>query len=175
MKSVYLLIPLAALLAFGGVYWNFTRVAAERTVAAEARARADKEARYQADLADRRKAVALANAAQEEHKRELADKAARDKADRDVRQAALDARDKAYLLQDKTARQVERLAKDLEAEQAEIARLTDSIAVQRSEAAFLVEFKTKAAANLEHLQTLLTRLTTTPPPAAKLAVAGKDS
>ena len=71
---------------------------------------------------------------------------------------AVDARDKAYREQEKLARQIERLKKDIEAEQAAITKIAAERRATDSEQAFLRDFVAKAQANVQALQALLIKL-----------------
>ena len=82
--------------------------------------------------------------------------------------ATIDARDKAYREQEKSARQIERVKKEIEAERAELAKLAAARKEAEAEKAFLADFVAKAQTNVQALQTLLAKLNT-PAPAAPAA------
>jgi predicted phage gp36 major capsid-like protein len=114
--------------------------------------------------------MADAIAAAEQRKKDKAAKEAQDKLDKEARQAAIDVRDKAYREQEKISRQLEKLKKDVEVEQAALTKLGASRQEAAAEKAFQEAFVTKAQANVKALQALLVTLNTPPPapaPAAK--------
>ncbi len=110
-------------------------------------------------------AIALA----EQRKKEREEKAAREAAEKEARQVQIDARDAAYREQERSARQIERVRKELEIEQAALAKLLAAQKESRAEIAFLRDFVTRAQDNVQALQSLLTKLATPAP--APLAAA----
>ncbi len=167
MTKVYFIGPLAALLVFIGVYSVHRGELKEREAAKASAAAVAQKAKLETEQAERQAAMADAIKAAEQRKLEKAAKEARDQADKEARQLALDARDKAYREQEKSARQIERLKKDIEAEQAVLAKLAAERSAAESEKTFLQDFVTKAQSNVQALQTLLTKLNTpAPAPAA---------
>jgi predicted phage gp36 major capsid-like protein len=105
--------------------------------------------------------------AQELRKAERDAKTARELAEKQARQLAIDARDKAFHEQEKLNRQIERLKLDLAKEKAELAKLAETRKAAEAEKTFLQDYVRKAQANTQALQTLLTKLNTPPPaPAA---------
>lgn len=169
MKKVYFLAPLLALLAFVGVYLSHRGDLKEREAAKAAAAETALKAKTEKELEARKAAMADAIAQAELRKKEKDARAAKEKAEREERAVAIDARDKAYREQEKIARQIEKLKKEIEAEQAEIAKLAADRGRAEAEKAFLVDFVAKAQANVQALQALLTKLNTpaAPAPAAK--------
>lgn len=166
MKKIYFIAPLAALIAFICVYSvhqsGFKKREAEKAAVAAAALQAKNDAEQEA----RKAAMADAIASAEKRKAEKAAKDAKDAADKAARQLAIDERDKAYREQEKTAKQLERLHKDIEAEQAALAKLAAQRKVAEAEKRFLEDFVTKAQVNVQALQTLLAKLNTPPPAAA---------
>lgn len=158
MKKVYFLAPLLATLAFIGLYASFRGGMKERDARKAAEAQAALDAKLQAEQRARRQAMADAIASAEKRKSEKAAKEAREQAERAERQVAVDARDQAFRDQEKTARQLERLQKDIEAEQATLAKLQAEQKAAAAERVFLDGFVTKAEANARTLQDVLTRL-----------------
>jgi hypothetical protein len=96
--------------------------------------------------------------AAEVRKAEKEAKDAKDKAEKEARQAAIDARDKAFRDQDRLTKQLERLKKDIEMEEAASTKLTAARKESEAERQFLVELNAKAQTNLKTLQTVLTNL-----------------
>ena len=167
MNKVYFLGPLAALCDFIGVYSVHRGNLKEREAAKVAATSAAREAKLEAERVAQKAAMADAIHAAEQRKVEKAAKEAREKTDRETRQLALDARDKTYREQEKLARQIERLKKDIEAERAAIAKIAAERQAADSEKAFLLDFVSKAQTNVQALQSLLNKLnTSTPAPAS---------
>lgn len=158
MNKVYFVAPLLALLVFVGVYTVHRGGLKEREAAKAAAAQAALETRIAAEQEARKAAMADAIKAAEQRKAERAAKEAREAADREARQAAIDARDKAYREQERGARQIERLKKEIETEQAALAKLVAEREVAASEKQFLQDFVAKAQNNVQALQGLLTKL-----------------
>jgi hypothetical protein len=170
MNKVYFIAPLVALLAFIGVYTAHRGELKEREAEKAAASLAAQKAKLDIEQAQRRAAMAEAIKAAEQRKIEKAAKEAREQAEKEARQLALDAREKAYRDQEKSARLIERLKKDLEAEQAALAKIVTEQRAAESEKAFLQEFVVKAQTNVQALQTLIAKLDTSAPaptPAAK--------
>lgn len=165
MKKVYFFAPLLALLAFVGVYLSHRSELKEREAAKAAADEAALKEKTEKEFEARKAAMADAIAQAELRKKEKDAREAREKAEREERAVAIDARDKAYRDQEKIVRQIEKLKKEIEAEQAEIAKLAAALRQAESEKAFLVDFTIKAQANVQALQALLTKLNTPPAPA----------
>ena len=167
MNKVYFFGPLVALCLFVGVYSVYRGDFKEREAAKATAVATAQKAKLEAEQAGRKAAMADAIRAAEQRKLEKAAKEAKDKADKEARQAALDARDKAYREQEKFAKQAERLKKEIETEQAVFAKLVAERKAAEAEKSFLQDFVTKAQTNVEALQTLLVKLNTaTPAPAS---------
>lgn len=166
MNKLYIFGPLAALLVFVGVYASHRGGMKEREAAKAAAAEAALKAKVESEQAARKTAMADAIKAAEQRKAEKAAREAKEKADKEARQLALDARDKAYREQEKSARQIERLKKEIEAEEAAIAKLGAERQTAEAEQAFLKDFVAKAQGNTQALQGLLTKLEKPPAPAA---------
>ena len=166
MNKTYFIAPLLALIVFSGFFLSHRSGLKEREAAKAAQVEAALKAKNEADLAARKAAMADAIAANELRKKEKEAKAAKDAADKEARQLAIDARDKAFRDQEKSARQIERLQKEIEAEQAALAKLAAARKEAEAEKAFLVDFVAKAQANVQALQALLTRLNTPAPATA---------
>jgi hypothetical protein len=170
MSKSYFIPPLLLLIVFV-CFYSVHRGGLEKREAARAeQAEAALKAKNDAELEARKLAMADAIKAAEERKKEKEAKALKEAADKESRQIAIDARDKAFRDQEKTAKQIERIKKDLEVEQAALAKLAAERKEAEAEKAFLVDFVTKAQVNVQALQGLLTKLNT-PPPAPVVAAA----
>jgi chromosome segregation ATPase len=166
MKKIYFIAPLFALIVFICVYSVHQSGFKKRESEKAQKAAAALQAKNTAEQEARKAAMADAIAAAELRKAEKAAKDAKDIADKEARQLAIDARDKAYRDQEKAAKQLDRLKKDIEAEQAAITKLGTQRAEAESEKRFLTDFVGKAQANVQALQSLLAKLNTPPAPAA---------
>lgn len=158
MNKVYYIGPLVALGIFVGVYSSHRSEMTAREEAKAAEIAAAKQAKLEKEQEERRAAMAEAIAAAERRKIEKAEKEAREQAEREARQLALDARDKAFREQEKSAKQIERLKKEIEDEKAAIEKIAVELRALESEKTFLTEFVTKAQTNVEALQALIAKL-----------------
>ena len=155
---IYFLAPLVGLIIFGAVYWNFSKGFAERETKRIAAEKKKKEDTLREQARKNEQAIREALAAQERRKAERAAKEAKDKADHDARQAAVEARDKAYRDQEKMARQVERLEKEVQVENDAIAKLQADKKKFTDERAFLQEYVKKAEENVKTLNQVLDKI-----------------
>jgi hypothetical protein len=170
MNKVYFIGPLLALVVFIGVYSVHQGGLKERDAKKAAAAQAAVQAKLEAEQEARKAAMADAIKAAEQRKAEKAAREAREASEREARQLAVDARDKAFREQERTARQIERVKKEIEAEQAVIAKLSAERALAVSEKQFLHDFVAKAQGNVQALQALLSKLNA-PTPAGSVAAA----
>ncbi len=154
MNKVYFFAPLAALLVFIVVYSSHRGELKARETAKAAEVVAANKARLERERVEREAAMAEAIKAAEARK---------------VEKAAKDARDKAFRDQEKGARQLERLKKDIETEQSALAKLAAERAAAESEKVFLLDFVDKAQANAQALQALITRLSAPAPAPAPVS------
>lgn len=171
MNKAYLIAPVLLLIVFTGFFAVHRTGMKEREAAKIAKIEADRQAKLDAEKAANKAAQEAALAQAEQRKKEKAEKEAKDKADKEARQLAIDARDKAFREQEKSSRQIERLKKDIEVEQAALAKLAAVRKEAEAERDFLLGFVTKTQANVQALQGLMAKLNTPPPapvaPAAK--------
>lgn len=171
-NKAYFIAPLAALVVFSGVYASHRSGLKEREAAKAAAAKAELVAKNEAEQAARKAAMAEAIALAEQRKKEKERREAREAAERAERQVALDARDQAYREQEKLGRQIERLKKDIEAEEAVIARLEVARKEGETEKAFLADFVAKSRANVKALETLVAKLNASAPVSVSSAASG---
>lgn len=158
MNKAYFLAPLLALIVFTGFYTSYRGGLKERDAAKVAAATASLKAKNEAELEARRAAMAEAIKAAEERKVERDARLAKEAADKAVRQAAIDARDKVFNENARTVRQIERLRKDIETVEASLVTLAATRKKAESERAFLVDFVSRAQTNVQALQTVLSQL-----------------
>jgi hypothetical protein len=157
MKT-YVLVPLLALLLFGGLYWQATGAMRRDAEAAEARRVAEHQSRLQAERDAQREALATALAEQERRKQERAAKEVADLAAQEARQAALAKLDSARRRQSDLSRQLDRLRADLAAENRAVADLEAARKAGLAEQAFLRDFTTQADANAKSLAAVLEQI-----------------
>jgi hypothetical protein len=157
MKT-YVLIPLVALLLFGGLYWQATGAMRRGAEAAEARRVAEHQTRLQTERDAQKQALATALAEQERRKQERAAKEVADLAAQEARQAALAQLDTARRRQSDLARQLDRLRADLGAENRTVAELETARKAGLAEQAFLRDFTTQADTNAKSLAAVLEQI-----------------
>lgn len=155
---IYFLFPLVGLIAFGALYWNFSQGYEAELAERERIIRVEKEEKLKAEAKNREKAIKDAIAAQERRKQEKAEKEAKDKADQEARQLALEARDKANRDQLKLAQQIERLEKDIKVEKEAIAKLEEERKRAADEEQFLKTYVKQAEANTKSLTEVLDKI-----------------
>jgi hypothetical protein len=158
MNKIYFAAPVLAMLLFTGVYVTYQSGAKKREAIAEQQAKQEKEDKLKAEADARAKAFADAMKAQELRKKERAEKEARELAEKEERQAQLDLRDRTFREQDKIAKQMDRVKKEIEAEKAAAAKIQEGIAFIEAEQTFLQGFIAKARENIKTLETLLTQI-----------------
>jgi colicin import membrane protein len=157
-SSIYFLAPVIGLIIFGAVYWNFSsgfeaKEAQKALVLKQAR-----EATLLAQAKANEAAIKEANAGVERRKAERAAKDAKEKQDKDARQAQEDARSKAFNDADKFSKQVTRLEAEVKAEQEAIAKLQDDKKKLADEEVFLRGYTQLANDNVKSLQVVLDRI-----------------
>lgn len=158
MNKVYIFAPLLLLAGFIGLYMNFAGDYKAKEEAKAARIREDKKRQQEEEARLRQKAVEDAIRLGEQRKKEKAEKDEKDRQEKEARQASIDARDKAYRDQDKLAKQVERLTKEVEAEKVAITKVEDTQRKAKEEEAFLREFVKKAEGNVKSLAEVLEKI-----------------
>jgi chromosome segregation ATPase len=170
MNKAYLIAPAVLLAAFIGIFIVHRSGYEERKAQAAAAALAAHEAKLRAEAEARKAAMADAIAQAEQRRAEREARLAREAREREIRQAALDARDRAYRDRERLTRQAERLRRELDEVRAEIATLATARALAESEKVFLEQFVAKARENAQELQMLMSRLNT---PASASTVASR--
>lgn len=175
MKKTYLLVPLAALLLFGVVYRNFDRGYAQREQAARDQARLEREIKLKAEAEARTRSIEDALRLQALRKKEREEREAREREAKEARQLAIDARDKAFRDHDSLSRQIERIKKDIAAEQAAQAEIAATVKATEAERVFLKEHLARAEENLRALDALLKTIAAADAAGAAAGPAGKNS
>jgi colicin import membrane protein len=171
---IYFLIPLVGLIAFGAVYWNFSegheaKVAEKMRIQREA-----KEEKLRMEAQNREQAIKDALAAQERRKIEKAEKEAKEKADNEARQLAIEAQRKADRDQMKLAQQVKRLEDEIKVEQEAIAKIEEQRKVAADEENFLKTYVKQAEANTKSLTEVLDKITAADAARAAAEAAAKS-
>jgi hypothetical protein len=169
MKS-YIILPLAALIAFGAAYWNFERKHEARAAEVREQARIERENKLKADADARNKGIEEALRLQALRKKEREERDARDKLQKETLQSAIDARDKIHRDVEKNARQIDRLKKEIAAEEKTIAGIETEYKTTIAEQDFLKEYIAQAEANQRALEAIIARR----PPAPAATVAQKQ-
>ena len=155
---VYILAPVIGLIIFGAIYWNFRSGYEAKEAAKLAKIRADRDAKLLAQAKANEAAIKEANAGVLRRKAEREAKEAKDKRDHDLRQAAVDARDKANADRQKFNTQVTRLETDLKNEKDAITKLEDEKKKLTDEQAFLRVYVKQADDNVKTLKTVLDKI-----------------
>jgi len=158
MKKIYYIGPLATFAVFAAytMHFNQSYDAHEAQVAIEAKA--TREAKLKVEAEGRKKAIDDAMAAQARLKNERLEREAEEMRKKEARQASIDAKNLNYREQEKLARQVERLKKEVKVEEDAIAKLEGSIKYNKAEKVFISQFTEKARLNLTYLTDLLTKI-----------------
>jgi colicin import membrane protein len=156
--KLYYIAPVAALAAFAAYTMQFNKSYDAKMEAKAEEVRVIKEAKIKSEADARKKAMDDAMAVQTKLKKEREKKEAEETARKEARQTALDARDRNFREQEKLARTVERLKKEIKIEQDAIAKLEGSIKFNQDEKKFIVEFVSKAERNVAILTDLLRKI-----------------
>lgn len=156
MNKAYVITPLIALLAFIPFYLNFSK---QHQAEQDAKVQAVKDAAQQKirdEMEARKLAVEEALVLQEQRKTEKAAKDAKDLAEKEARQAAIDARDSAYREQERLSKNVDRLNKEIGTVKEEIAAIEAKKDFYQKEIAFLKQYVPQAETNKNSLRKVLT-------------------
>jgi hypothetical protein len=156
--KIYFLVPILALILFGGYYWNFRSQYEAHQQAIVAAAKAKKEEKLRQDELAREQAIKDAIDAQQQRKKERAAREALEQKQRDDKENAELDRDKAANESEKLQRQVDKLTKDVDDAKKEIAALRADNEKQVDEVAFLGEYVKKAEDNRATLSLVLTKI-----------------
>jgi colicin import membrane protein len=158
MNKIYLLVPLCGLLIFGGIYWDFNRKyeagIADRKKAEEVK----KQEQAKRDIENREKAYKEAAAALEIRKKE---REARDKREEKEKQDRIDAEDKrtrSFEERKKFREQVDRLKKDVKLVEEDVTKIQDQTKNLKLEQGFLADYIKKAEQNAKNYYQLLDKL-----------------
>lgn len=158
MKKAYVIFPLLAMLIFFGFWWNFNSKYEAEQLEKDRLARVAREDKLKKEAEERKIAIQQAVAAADARKQERETKAAMLQAERDTRQHAKEASDKAFRDKEKLARQVERLQNDVETEKGLIDKLEEKKKLLVKDEAFLRKYVTLAETNQQGLQDVLEQI-----------------
>lgn len=154
MKKSYYTVPLIALVAFIALYaWSQSGVKA-RDAAKAAAALVERDARIAAEKAARDAAIAEQLVLQEQRKKERVAREARETAERETRNTALDARDAAFREKERLEREAERLRREIAAETEIVSRLQrdhDDLLAEQKHLQALTPRTAATAADLERI------------------------
>lgn len=168
---VYFLVPLLGLIVFGAIYWNYLS-AYDAKEAARIKTEKEKiETRLRLEAQNREKAIKDALDAQERRKKERDAKEAKEAKDREVREAAIEARNKARNEREKFSRQVDRLKNDVRIEKEAITKLEQNKKGLIEDEAFLKDYVKKAEANDKQLTEVIEKIDAADKAAAERAKA----
>jgi len=123
--QAYILVPLIGMIVFGGIYWNFNAGDEQRQAAKAAEFKKMRNDKLLEDARLREKAVKDAIASQEKRKAEKEIKDTRERKDKEERENANQARNKASRDSEKLQKQVERLTKEVATTKEEIAKIEE--------------------------------------------------
>ncbi len=151
MNKVYFLIPLIAVLAFGGYWYSFKTTYEAKAASLAAEARHQRELKVEQDRQNHIKAIDEANAMAARRKAEIAAKQAREKKEKDDRLAALDARDKARSDEYRNKGDADRLQKDANYLKEEVLKIETDTKGLVAERARVDEYIGKARENLKRI------------------------
>lgn len=158
MNKVYILLPLVALLVFGGFYVQFDKGYQAKIEAVKKKDEDDKKAKAAQEIANREKAIKDAIDAQAKRKAERDAKAKVEDDKRNARQAAEDKRERTFSDRNKLADQSRRMKKDLEDVQAEIKKIEADKKTFADEQTFLKNYVKQAESNVKYYYDLLDKI-----------------
>lgn len=172
---VYFLVPLIGLIIFGAVYWNFSAGYEAKEAMKVNRAKKERQDKLLAEAKNREIAIADALKGQELRRKQKEQKDAKERADRDARELAIEAQRKAHDDETKFKKQVDRLKAEIKAENEAIAKLQEEKKKYESEEAFLRSYVKLAEANVKELMKVLDRIADADKKWAEAAKAAADA
>lgn len=175
MQKVYFLVPLLGTILFGFYYANFNRGFQEREAARVEAIRVERETALRQEAEDRKEAIEEALRLQDERRQEKAARDAREEAKKKQREDALDARERAYREQQRLAKQVERFQSDVAVVKEDVAKIEKTKEVAAGEIEFLQEYVTAAEQNVRNLSQVLQRIQAADAAAAAAAAAAAST
>ena len=158
MNKAYFLVPLIALVLFSGYYWSF-KTSYEKKL--DEKVQDEKKMHIEqlkVDAKNREKAIQMAVEADKTRKEERAAKDAKDKAEKEARQAAYDARSKAMQQQGRLELLARRLSDQVTTLKEEIAKIEEQKKSAQAEQDFLNVYVKQAEANVVSLTAVLDKI-----------------
>jgi uncharacterized protein (DUF3084 family) len=158
MNKAYFLVPLIALVLFSGFYWSF-KTSYEKKL--EDKVLDEKKMHVEqlkVEAKNREKAIQMAVEADKKRKEERTAKEAKDKAEKEARQAAYDARSKAQQQQSRLELQARRLSDQVTTLKEEITKIEDQKKSATTEQDFLNVYVKQAEANVVSLTAVLDKI-----------------
>ena len=173
---VYFVAPIALLIIFFfGFYWNAHKNYEAREAAVVKAERDKKQQKLEKEAKDREAAVKAALELQDKRRAEKKAKDEKEAREKEDREKARLARDKAGRDADKLEQQVKRLQKEIEAEKKEFAEVQNDRKRTVDELAFLKEYVSKAEANAKGMTSVLERIDAADKAAAEAAKAAAEA
>ena len=158
MNKAYFLVPLIAVILFSGYYWSF-KTAYEKKLDDQVLVEKQKHIeQLKVEAKNREKAIQMAVEADAKRKEERAAKEAKDKAEKDARQAAADARGKALREQGRLEIQARHLKDQVDTLKEEIAKIEEQKKSATAEQDFLNVYVKQADANVSSLTAVLDKI-----------------
>jgi hypothetical protein len=158
MNKAYFLVPLIAVVLFGGYYWSFTTAYNKELAAKDVAAQKAHELQLAQEQKNREIAIEQAVAADKKRKEERAAKAEKDKQEKEARSAAVEVRNATQRNANRLESQSIRLAKDVGTLKEEIAKIQESQKSALAEQDFLNVYVKQAEANVKSLQEVLDKI-----------------
>ena len=158
MNKAYFLVPLIALVIFSGIYWSFKTSYEKKLddkVVEEKRMHVEQ---LKVEAKNREKAIQMAVEADKKRREERAAKDAKDKAEKEARQAAYDARSKAMQQQGRLELLARRLSDQVTTLKEEIAKIEEQKKSAQAEQDFLNVYVKQAEANVVSLTAVLDKI-----------------
>jgi colicin import membrane protein len=169
MNKAYFLVPLIAVILFGGYYWSF-RTAYEKKLDEQRLVEKEKNVeRLKIEAKNREIAIQQAVKADLKRKEERAAKTAKENEEKEARQAAVDARSKAMREQGRLENEARHLAEQVATVKEEIGKIEELKKSAITEQNFLNVYVKQAQANVESLKGVLDKIEAADVAAAKYA------
>lgn len=176
MKKTYFLVPLIGVIVFAFFYWTALKDITAKEAAEKRHTEEMRQKKLQDEVVAREKAYKEAVAMADKRKKEKAERDAKEQADREAREALVAEREKTFRDQEKLARQIERQNKDIAAEKEEIRKVEEEKKGFLAEQEFLKSYVKQAEDNQKSLEDVLNKIAAAEKAvqeAAKAAAAAK--
>ena len=158
MNKAYFLVPLIAVILFSGYYWSF-KTSYEKKLEDQVLVEKQKHVeQLKVEAKNREKAIQMAVEADKKRKEERAAKDAKDKAEKEARTVAADARGKALREQGRLELQARRLSDQVTTLKEEIAKIKEQKKSAQAEQDFLNVYVKQAETNVVCLTAVLDKI-----------------